>query len=88
MLVGNQVVANVLGCDISRLERYRTNVLLAILIFGSNFWDPHRKQNSGSVSNSEDSGRKIFYQIPLLKNREIGIPIPKFKIPNKINVQI
>jgi hypothetical protein len=62
--------------------------MLGILIFGSDFWDPHRKQNSGSVSDSEDSGRKIFNQIPLLKNQEIGIPIPKFGIPQKNNVGI
>jgi hypothetical protein len=56
---------------------------LGIPIFGSGFWDPHRKQNSGSVSDSEDSGRKNFNQIPLLKNQEIGIWIPKFRILKK-----
>ncbi len=61
---------------------------LGIPIFGSDFWDPHRKGNSGSVSDSEDSGRKNFNRIPLLKNREIGTPIPKFGIPKKINVGI
>jgi hypothetical protein len=61
---------------------------LGIPIFGSDFWDPHRKRNSGSVSDSKDFGRKNFNQIPLLKNREIGIPIPKFGIPKKINVGI
>jgi hypothetical protein len=61
---------------------------LGIPIFGSNFWDPHWKRNSGSVSNFEDSGRKIFNQIPLLKNQEIGILILKFGIPKKINVGI
>ncbi len=35
---------------------------LGILIFGSNFWDPHWMQNSNSVFNSEDSGRKIFVE--------------------------
>jgi hypothetical protein len=57
---------------------------LGIPIFGSDIWDPHRKRNSGSVSDSEDSGRKIFNQIPLLKNREIGISISKFGIQKKI----
>jgi hypothetical protein len=61
---------------------------LGIPIFGSDFWDPHWKRNSGSVSDSEDSGRKKFKQIPLLKNREIGILIPKFRIPKKINVGV
>ncbi len=28
----------------------------------------------------------FFFQIPLLKNQEIGIPIPKFGNPKKINV--
>jgi hypothetical protein len=45
---------------------------LGIPIFGSDFWDPHRKRDSGSVSDSKDSGQKNFNQIPLLKNREIG----------------
>jgi hypothetical protein len=31
---------------------------LGILIFSSDFWDPHR--NSNSLFDSEDSGRKIF----------------------------
>jgi hypothetical protein len=61
---------------------------LGIPIFGSNFWDPHWKRKSGSVSDSKDSGRKNFNQIPLLKNQEIGIPIPKFGIPKKINIGI
>ncbi len=56
---------------------------MGIPIFGSDSWDPHRKQNSRSVSDSEDSGRKIFERIPLLKNQEIGIPIPKFGIPKE-----
>ena len=37
---------------------------LGIPIFGSNFWDPHCKQNSDSVFDSEDSGR-IFFEIPM-----------------------
>ncbi len=60
---------------------------LGIPIFGSNFWDPHRKQNSDSVFDSKDSGR-IFFRILLLKNWVIGIPIPKFRIPKKINAGI
>ncbi len=60
---------------------------LGIPIFGSDFWDPHWKRNSNSVFDSENSGR-IFFQIPLLKNQEIGIPIPKFGIPKKIKVGI
>ncbi len=35
---------------------------LGIPIFGSDFWDPHRKWNSDSVFDSEDSSRKIFLE--------------------------
>jgi hypothetical protein len=61
---------------------------LGILIFGSNFWDPHQKWNSDSIFDSEDSDLDFFFQILLLKNQEIGIPIPKFGILKKINVGI
>ncbi len=33
---------------------------LVIPIFGFDFWDPHRKQNSDSVLDSGDSGRFFF----------------------------
>jgi hypothetical protein len=33
---------------------------LGIPIFGSKFWDPHRKQNSDSVFDSKDSDRIFF----------------------------
>jgi hypothetical protein len=33
---------------------------LGIPIFGSDFWDPHRKRNSDSVFDSEDSSRIFF----------------------------
>jgi hypothetical protein len=69
----------------SALNAQRLQPWLGIPIFGSNFWDPRWKQNSGSVSDSKDSGRKNFNQIPLLKNQEIGILIPKFGISKKIN---
>jgi hypothetical protein len=54
---------------------------LGIPIFGSNFWDPHRKRNSDSVFNSKDSGWKIFFEFRCLESQKIGIPIPKFGIP-------
>jgi hypothetical protein len=54
---------------------------LGFPIFGSNFWDPHHKQNSDSVFDSEDSGRKIFFEFQCLESPKIGIPIPKFGIP-------
>ncbi len=50
---------------------------------GSDFWDPHRKRNSDSVFDSEDSGLIFFLRIPLLKNREIRILIAKFGIQKK-----
>jgi hypothetical protein len=37
---------------------------LGIPVFGSNFWDPHWKQNSNSIFDSGDSGRIIF-EIPI-----------------------
>jgi hypothetical protein len=54
---------------------------LGIPIFGSDFWDPHRKQNSDSVFDSKDSGRKIFFGFQCLESQKIGNPIPKFGIP-------
>ncbi len=53
---------------------------LGILIFGSDFWDPHCKQNSDSVFDSEDSGRKIFFEFGYLESQKIGILVPKFGI--------
>jgi hypothetical protein len=35
---------------------------LGIPIFGSDFWDPHWKQNSDSVFNSEDFGQIFFFK--------------------------
>ncbi len=52
---------------------------LGIPIFGSNFWDPHRKRYSNSVF---DSGYYSFFLYLLLKSHQIGIPIPKIGIPN------
>jgi hypothetical protein len=54
---------------------------LGIPIFGSNFWDPHRKRNSDLVFDSEDSGWKIFIEFQCLESQKFGIPIPKFGIP-------
>jgi hypothetical protein len=54
---------------------------LGILIFGSDFWDPHHKWNSDSVFDSKDSGRIFFLKFQCLESQKIGIPIPKFGIP-------
>jgi hypothetical protein len=54
---------------------------LGIPVFGSDFWDPHCKWNSDSVFDSEDSGRKIFFEFRCLESQKIGIPILKFGIP-------
>jgi hypothetical protein len=43
---------------------------LGIPIFGSNFWDPHRKRNSDSVFDSKDSGQKIFREFHCWKNEK------------------
>jgi hypothetical protein len=48
-----------------------TTVGLGIPIFGPDFWDPHWKRNSNTLSNSGD---------PLLKSHQIGILIWKFGI--------
>jgi hypothetical protein len=45
------------------------------LIFGSNFWDPHPKLNSDSISDSGYSGH--FLKILLLKSHPIGVQICK-----------
>ncbi len=45
---------------VRQLRREAFTAWLGILIFGSDFWDPHRKQNSNSVFGSEDSGRIFF----------------------------
>ena len=42
---------------------------LGIPIFGSNFWDPHQKQNSDSVFDSKDSGRIFFSNSAVEKSR-------------------
>ncbi len=55
---------------------------LGITIFGSDFWDPHRKRNSNSVFDSEDSiWNFLFWNSQYLESHKIGIPIPKFGIP-------
>ncbi len=54
---------------------------LGLLIFGSKFWDPHRKQNSDSIFDSKDSGWNFFLKFRCLESQKIGIPIPKFGIP-------
>jgi hypothetical protein len=56
---------------------------LGILIFGSNFWDPHQKWSSDSIFDSRDSGQIFFFEFCCEKNQQIGIPIPKFGIPKK-----
>ncbi len=52
---------------------------LGIRIFGSDFWDPHWRQNSGSVNDSEDSGRIFFLKFRFLESQKIGIPICDFR---------
>jgi hypothetical protein len=43
----------------------KVNPRLGILIFGSDFWDPHWKRDSDPIYDSEDSGWKFFSQIPM-----------------------
>jgi hypothetical protein len=60
---------------------------LGIPIFGSGFWDPHRKQNSGPDYGSKDSGWKNFVKFRCLESQKIRIPILKIGFPDlkKIN---
>jgi hypothetical protein len=57
------------------------NPWLGILIFGSDFWDTHRKRNSDSVFDSKDSGRIFFLKFRCLDSQKIGIPSLIFGIP-------
>ncbi len=38
---------------------------MRILIFGSNFWDPHQKRDSDPAYDSKDSSRNFFSRIPM-----------------------
>ncbi len=44
---------------------------LGIPILCYNFWDPHCKQNSASVFDSEDSGQNFSFEIPMSGESEI-----------------
>ncbi len=54
---------------------------LGILIFGSDFWDPHWKRNSDSVFDSEDSGRFFFWNSDVWRVRKSESRIAIFRIP-------
>jgi hypothetical protein len=58
----------------SHLSRGNPTSRLGIPIFGSDFWDPHWRQNYDSVYDSKDSGR-IFLKFQFLESQKIGIPI-------------
>jgi hypothetical protein len=60
---------------------------LGIPIFGSDFWDPHRKQNSDSVFNSGDFGQNIFLRFQCLESQKIGIPICLIRNSGNLFVQ-
>jgi hypothetical protein len=51
---------------------------LGIPIFGSDFWAPHRRWNSDSVYDSEDSGQIFFLKFRFLESQKIRIPICNF----------
>ncbi len=46
-------------------------------MFGSDFCEPHRKRNSDSVFDSEDSGGDFFLKFRCLESQKIGITICK-----------
>jgi hypothetical protein len=48
---------------------------LGILIFGSDFSDPHCKWNSDSVFDSKNSGRIFVLKFRCLESQKLGIPI-------------
>jgi hypothetical protein len=55
---------------------------LGILIFGSDFWDPHCKWNSDSVFDSKDSGWKFIFEIPMSgesENRNSNLQYLEFR---------
>ncbi len=63
-----------------------TETRLGIPIFGSNFWDPHRKWNPDPIYDSEDSGRKFFSQIDS-KIRNFG-PHKKSNTNSFVNTKV
>jgi hypothetical protein len=52
-----------------------TPTWLRIPNFSSDFWDPHRKRNSDSVFDTEESSRNYFLKFQCLESQKIGIPI-------------
>jgi hypothetical protein len=50
------------SCKGMAIMAYHATTRLGIPIFGSDFWDPHRKQNSVSVFDSKDYGRIFFLE--------------------------
>ncbi len=72
------------------LELHKLTVFsarLRIPIFGSNFGDPHRKRNYGSVFGSKDSVWIYFLKFQCLESQKIGIPICKIRNPGNLSVQ-
>ncbi len=61
--------------DLSILQSDSLTFWLGMPIFSSDFWDPHRKRNSGFVFDSKDSGRIFFLKFRCLESQKIGIPI-------------
>jgi hypothetical protein len=60
---------------------------LEIPIFGSDFWDPHCKQNSDFVFNSEDSSRFLFLKFRCLESQKIRILIWDIRNSGNLFVQ-
>ncbi len=53
---------------------------LGIPIFTSDFWDPHRKQNSNSVFDSKDSGWNYFWNSGVWRVRKLEFRFAIFRI--------
>ncbi len=81
VVMGKSLIAHIKTGD--NLDDFQTKTTsgarLGIPIFGSDFWDPHRKQNSDSVSDSGYSGQIFVFRCWKLIKLEFRFA--KFGIP-------
>ena len=59
---------------------------LGIPIFGSDFWDPHRKQNSDSVFDTRDSSQMFFLNSAVKKSTNWNSNSKIWNSKKKINL--
>jgi hypothetical protein len=65
---------------VTALHCYHPDSWLGIKILGSNFWDPHQKQNSNSVSDSKNPGQIYFWGFQCWKLVKLEFWFAKFGI--------